>query len=237
MRVYPNSLSPCWTTVCLIVVLCWQPAFAQDISLHGALTTDYVYRGVSNSDEHGAVQAAIDLETASGVFAGIWASTTDLVTGNRYRPREVDYYLGYVRYFGNDWSATVSVNRYSYPGDRGNVDYDYTEYAAILGYDDRIWLEYNHTNALFGHDSTARNVELLSSWPLGQTLSLSAGLGYFDVSDAVGSGYWYWQAGVTRPFGWLEADIRYHDTASVPMRFVADRLVDPRLVLTLSVQY
>ena len=143
---------------------------AQEFTFYGALTSDYVYRGVSNSDEHAAVQLGLDIGTDIGFFGGIWASSTDITTGDRNRAREVDFYFGYVHYFENDWSASLSVNRYTYPVAEGNVAYDYNEWAAIIGFKNRLWFEVDYTDSVFGHDKPAYNLEVLASWPLPASL-------------------------------------------------------------------
>ena len=212
-------------------------ARAQEFTVYAALTTDYVYRGISYSDEHAAAQLAIDVSGDAGFFGGVWASTTDLTSGTRNRSLEVDYYIGYVRYFDNDWSTSLSVNRYTYPGGDGNVDYDYNELAAVFGFDDRLWFELDYTDSLFGHDEAAYNVEVSASWPLPSLLTFSTSVGYYDVSETAGNGYSHWQVGISRPLAWLSVDLRYHDTSNVPARISPAHLADSRIALTLSAAF
>ena len=212
-------------------------AQAQELTVYAALTSDYVYRGVSNSDEHAAVQLGLDVGSDAGLFAGVWASTTDITTGGRHRPREVDYYVGFLQHFDNDWSASVSINRYTYPAADSNVDYNYNELATVISYHDRVWLEVDYTDSVFGHGEQATNFELLVSWPLPASLALATGAGYFDVSKIAGSAYSYWQIGVSRPLGWVTADLRYHYTSNVPVLIGPTDLADARVVLTFSVAF
>ena len=84
-------------TLCLLAFgAMFDCAYAQKFTIYGALTSDYVCRGVSNSDEHAAVQLGLEVSTDSGFFGGIWASTTDITNGDRHRAREVDYYFGHI---------------------------------------------------------------------------------------------------------------------------------------------
>ena len=225
-------------TLCLLALgTLFDCAHAQDFTIYGALTSDYVYRGVSNSDEHAAVQLGLDISTDSGFFGGIWASTTDITSGDRNRAREVDYYFGYVRYFGKDWSTSLSINRYSYPGADGSVNYDYDEVATIIGFKDRFWFEIDYTDTLFGHNEPAYNLEALANWPLPELLTLSTGIGYFDISKFAGKAYSYWQVGISRPLRWMTIDLRYHDTADVPAEISRADLADSRVVLTISAAF
>lgn len=229
-------LLPLLSGASVFAVVC---AEAQEFTFHGALTSDYVYRGVSNSDEGAALQLGVDMSTEIGFFAGVWASTTDITTGNRSRnrDREVDYYVGYVRYFDNDWSASLSVNRYTYPGATGDVNYDYNEFSGIVGFDGRVWLELDYTDSVFGHDAAAYNIEILANWPLPFDLLLATGVGYFDVSRFAASDYSHWQVGISRSLAWATFDIRYHDTDDVPTRVSPNNLADPRIVLSISAAF
>jgi len=51
-------------------------AKAQDVSANVALTSDYVFRGVSQTQEDPAISAGVDL-TRNGFYAGGWASNVD----------------------------------------------------------------------------------------------------------------------------------------------------------------
>ena len=212
-------------------------ATAQEFTIYGALTSDYVFRGISASDEHAAAQLGLDVSSEIGFFGGVWASTIDIKSATRNRSLEVDYYLGYVHYFENDWSTSLSINRYTYPEADGNVSYDYNELAAVIGYNERLWFEINYTDSLFGHGMPAYNYEVLASWTLPALMTLSAGVGYFDVSELAGNGYSYWQLGISRPLGWASIDLRYHDTNNVPARISPPNLADPRIVLTISAAF
>ena len=93
------------------------PINAAEVTSYALLTTDYVYRGVSLSDEHGAVQFGVDVGLESGVYFGIWGSTVDIGGGTpRQRDREVNYYLGYAYDSSQKWTIGANVVAYSYPG-------------------------------------------------------------------------------------------------------------------------
>ena len=224
-----------WAAALACTVVGSNGALAADVSVHAVLTSDYVYRGFSYSDEGPALQLGVDVESDAGFYAGVWGSTTDITTGNGKRSLEIDYYIGYVRYFDDDWSAALALNHYSYPGATGQFDYDYEELSFIVAYRERIWLEFDYTDAVFGHDAPARNLELLVSQPLGGQFSASFGAGIFDLTEWNGDIYWHWQAGVSRPIGPFMVDLRYFDTDRNPSSPVAEDLTDARIVLTLGV--
>ncbi|MGA1561914.1 MAG: TorF family putative porin, partial [Gammaproteobacteria bacterium] len=48
-----------------------------DLSGNMALTSNYIWRGVSQSDDDPAIQGGLDLAHESGVYAGVWASNVE----------------------------------------------------------------------------------------------------------------------------------------------------------------
>ena len=55
-------------------------ASAATFSGNVAVATDYVFRGVSQTQERPAIQGGFDAAFDSGFFAGIWASHVDFGT-------------------------------------------------------------------------------------------------------------------------------------------------------------
>ncbi len=103
------------------------PAFAQvEVSGNIALTTDYVFRGISQTDESPAIQGGLDASFGdSGVYAGTWASNINFGTGGANM--ELDVYGGYKFDLG-PVAMDVGVIGYLYPGaaDSG-AELDYYE--------------------------------------------------------------------------------------------------------------
>jgi uncharacterized protein (TIGR02001 family) len=192
---------------------------AAEVTGYGVLTSDYVFRGVTYSDGHAAVQAGADVALESGLYLGVWGSSVDISGGpNRQRDLQVNYYLGYNHELRREWSVGANAVFYTFPGTEGDVDYDFVEYSVIANYDDRFWIEYAHSPDLFHSGRDTHTFELYAEWPLPADLMLGGGAGYYDVSELAGSGYTYWQLGVTRSFGRIDLDLRYHDTSrAVPI--------------------
>lgn len=192
---------------------------AAEVTGYGVLTTDYVFRGVTYSDGHAAVQAGADVALDSGLYLGAWGSSVDISGGSaRQRDLQVNYYFGYNHELRPDWSVGANAVLYTFPGTEGDVDYDFIEYSVVANYDDRFWIEYSHSPDLFDSGRDTHNFDLYAEWPLPAQLMLGGGAGYYDVSELTGSGYAYWQLGVTRSLGRIDVDLRYHDTSrAVPI--------------------
>src|SRR5262245_28439477 len=98
------------------------PAQAGDnqlaLSATTAFTTDYIFRGVSNSHRNPAVQPEFDA-TYGMFYAGIWGSNTNASPDNV----EIDYYAGITPKWGIA-TFDIAALYYTFPG---ATDLDYFE--------------------------------------------------------------------------------------------------------------
>jgi len=103
-----------------------------------ALTSDYKFRGISQSNEDIAIQGGFDLSHESGFYIGTWGSSVDFDTddGDYDGSLELDAYIGYGADIGDSgWSYDVGYLYYAYPGDEGEEG-DYQELYFGLGWND-----------------------------------------------------------------------------------------------------
>lgn len=80
-----------------------------------AVTSDYLFRGLSQTWGHPAIQGGADLSLDNGFSAGTWASS---VSDNSYPngSMEWDVYASYGRAITGDWSWRAGIYGYLYPG-------------------------------------------------------------------------------------------------------------------------
>lgn len=106
----------------------------EGLSANASVTSNYLWRGVSQTDDGAAVQGGIDYEHASGFYAGTWASNVDFGDDASY---ELDFYLGFGGEFGDGFGYDVGYIYYAYP-DSSEVDsdneYDFGEIYGSLSY-------------------------------------------------------------------------------------------------------
>ena len=238
MRVQFPSPAPGQIAAFLTSLFFGSFAFAAEFAGYAVLTTDYVYRGVTYSDSHGAAQLGGEFSLNSGLYFGAWGSTIDIGRGaGRQRDLEVDYYVGYGHDISNKLSVGANLVSYNFPGAEGPFDYDYIEYSLAGNYNDRVWLEYSYSPDLFHSGLSTQNIALYTEWQMAGQLTLGAGAGFYDVSKLAGSDYSYWQLGVTRSFGIVDIDLRYFDTSDwVPFISTPDRAQE-RIVLSARIQF
>ena len=186
-------------------------AMAEDSPFSGnvALTTDYLARGITQTDHRGAIQGGFDYVNPNGFFAGAWGSNiswlTDVGTNNKCNGAglELDTYAGYTASFATDFTYTVGFLRYNYCGELapGAVSANTNELNGSIGWK---WLSVKYSRSftnLFGFaDSAGSNyLELNGSYTLeGPAIGLSAHYGKQNVSG-VNSGWGYSDYNVKLP--------------------------------------
>ncbi len=94
------------------------------ISANVALTTDYIYRGVSQTSGGPAIQGGFDYAHESGFYLGTWASSITFDDAV-----EIDYYGGFAGSLTDSVDYDIGFLYYDYPG---NTDSDFLELYASL---------------------------------------------------------------------------------------------------------
>ena len=185
-------------------------ASAQDakVTVNAAVTSDYVFRGFSQTNEDPAVQAGVDL-TVGSFYAGAWASNVDFGDNTE---AEIDLYGGF-RGEAKGYAWDVGVVTYLYaPG--ANGDYDYVELKAAVSRavgPVTAGAAVYFSPDFFGADEEATYIEGNIAFAPANKWTVSAAVGkqFLDVS----TDYATWNVGVGYAFtDNLVADVRYHDT-------------------------
>ncbi|WP_271166888.1 TorF family putative porin [Hansschlegelia plantiphila] len=103
-----------------------------DIAFGVKLTSDYVFRGITNSKGNPAVQGYAELQAFDWIYAGIWSSSVDFSSKYGYSDpsSEVDLYGGF-RHTWDYFSLDIGGLYYWYPGEKGPArETDYWEIFA-----------------------------------------------------------------------------------------------------------
>ena len=117
-------------------------AFADGHSPHSlsanvTLTSDYVYRGISQTNEGPALQGGFDYSHESGFYLGVWASNLEFNGPTDNDPSlEIDVYGGISGEFQNGIGWDVGALYYAYPDQNEDTanDYDFLEFYGSLSY-------------------------------------------------------------------------------------------------------
>ncbi|HZF98865.1 MAG TPA: TorF family putative porin [Pseudoxanthomonas sp.] len=180
--------------------------------------SDYVFRGVSQTDEKPAAQVGFTYTAPVGFYAGLWASNVDF--GDEGPDIELDAFVGYNTDLNDQWNLDLSVVRYTYH--KGGDDYgdiDYNEYIAKVSYaaTDKIALTgliaYAKDYGNAGTDEFYYN--LGSSLDVGNGFSVNLGAGYTTLEEDDGGArvdYFDGSLSVSRDFGPVNASLGYYGT-------------------------
>ena len=155
------------------------------LSFNVGATTDYRYRGISQSRLKPAVQGGIDYADKSGFYVGAWGSSIKWIKdAGGDASAELDLYAGYKGAVG-DVSYDLGFLRYEYPSNQLAVSANTNEIygAATFG---PATLKYSHAiSNLFGfaNSKSSYYVDLSGTFDLGSGFSLVPHVGYQSVKN------------------------------------------------------
>jgi uncharacterized protein (TIGR02001 family) len=201
------------------------PASAQDakVAFNVGVTSDYVFRGYSQTNEDPAIQGGVDL-TAGSFYAGAWASNVDFGDDT---DAEVDVYGGY-RTEAAGFALDFGVIGYLYAGEPDGADYNYAEFKAAasraVGPATFGAAVYYSPDFFGAADKEATYAEVNAAFSPAPKWTISGAVGqqWLDVSDD----YLTWNAGVGYALSDnLSADARYYDTDVDGVPAAEDRFV------------
>lgn len=146
-----------------------------ETSSNVTLVSDYIFRGISQTNEDPAIQGGIDLTSNAGWYAGVWGSNIGFGDGSL----EADIYGGW-RYISDaSWSFDVGAIRYIYPGgNNADSEFNYNEVYTHLSYQDAT-LSVVYSDDYFGAGvNQFVYVAVSYSYPIAEQLSLELSTGF-----------------------------------------------------------
>jgi uncharacterized protein (TIGR02001 family) len=225
-----------------------EPSLLKNFSGTAAITSDYVFRGLSQTDENPALQVGFDYKHPSGFYAGVWGSNVaDYISEGNV---ELDLYAGYKKEIMENLTLDLSVIYYWYPSDSQSPEKDYFEGHVGLGYaftklplEPNLGVAFNYSPDFYGEDGNGYWVagtlrltlpyqfglgfELGKQWVQGdRTTGNGAGLNGGDGYD-----YLYWRIGLSKELLGFTLDLSYYDTNESEY---FGKIGDDRIVFTIS---
>ncbi|MEO1766568.1 TorF family putative porin [Thiobacter aerophilum] len=217
------------------------PAFADNaapLTANVGITSDYVFRGVSQTQGGPAIQGGIDYAHPSGFYVGTWASNVSWVsvrsfkdsngtvtTGDPFKENnsmEWDFYGGYKASAG-DFGYDLGVITYYYPGNKtaGAKSPDTTE-VYLGGSWKFLSVKYSHVvseNFIGWYDFTnnrntrgSHYLELNANYDLGGGWGVLGHVGHQTVKHVGDASYTDWKVGVSKDVGFGVITLAYTDT-------------------------
>lgn len=164
----------------LLAGLALAPTTFAEVEVSGnvAISTDYRFRGISQTDRSPAISGGFDAAWDNGFYVGTWASNVTF-SGAAI---EMDYYAGFGGQMNENLSYDVGVLWYNYPEDDSDPDLDYFEVYGSLAFGDAtVGLAYSPD--YFAETDTFFYVYGEYSFSLAENISLDLHVGYNDIKD------------------------------------------------------
>jgi len=173
-----------------------------------ALTSDYVWRGQTQTDHGVAVQGSLDY-TWNFLTVGTWLSNVTAGAGNT----EIDVYLSAKKEFSKDLAISLGVTHYAYK----NLPTNNTNEFALTLESKYANLMVAYTDDYFAKDSSSTYYQLSKSCDLSKKenlgISLAIGMTTFDSEVKVGAtDYLDYKVGITKSVNNFEYELFYTDT-------------------------
>lgn len=184
------------------------PDARADVSSTVTLSSDYDFRGMTQSALDPALAASLDWSGESGLYVGAWASNVDFGTESEL---EVDALVGYGGQINDDTGFDIGAVYYSYWPD--DDDYNYGELYAGLSYKG-LSAKFWHAPDYFNSGESAFYLEAEASIPLPQgfDLTLHAGYNHGDYWKVFYEGsYVDYSIGVAKTIGKFALGLKWID--------------------------
>ena len=183
-----------------------------------AFTTDYKFRGVSQSNTNAAVQGSLTASHDSGLYVSAWASSFANANGGL----ELDTLLGYTGSI-DDVTYDVGVMRYNYPGNDGAAGkLSYNEvYGSVSAYGAKVGV--NYSDDYFAESGKFTYVYASYAKDIYEGFGITASVGLNKFEDNAGYAkalgfagtddkYIDYKVGVTKSFEGLNFEVAYIGT-------------------------
>lgn len=203
------------------------------LSWNAAVTSDYRFRGLSQTDGKPALQLGIDYGFENGLYVGAWGSNVDFGDST---DAEVDTYIGWNRDLSDSANLDLQLVRYNYINQPSDTDYAYSEFIAKLSLHEQYGIQLGYTNGYFNESLDSLYLGLDGSWGIGNGFNLTASAGYTTVSGADYEDYADYSLGVNRDFGPVNVGLVYVGTDSSGKTNFAET-ADETVVLTIGAEF
>ncbi|WP_374482242.1 TorF family putative porin [Zoogloea sp.] len=193
------------------------PAPEHTFTSNVTLASEYIYRGIGQTNRKPAIQGGFDYAHSSGLYAGTWASNVSWLTDGSSTVSnsiEMDFYGGFKNTVG-DFGYDVGVLQYFYPGS-GYGNNPNTIEGYIAGSWTFLTLKYSHSfSDLFGWTDSKNSgyLDLTAAYELSPGLNLIGHVGRQKIhGDNSGASYTDYKLGVTKDIAGVVVGLSYINT-------------------------
>jgi uncharacterized protein (TIGR02001 family) len=215
----------------------WQSEDGQhSTSASVELSSDYVWRGYSQTDNEPALSGSFDYQHTSGLYAGAWASNVDFEINNDQAHIEMDVYAGFAGEISDTGiSYDLGVLRYIYPGtDSGN----WNEIYASMSYS-FFSLGVAHSDDVYNSNDRGTYYSLGFEYPTLAGINFETTFGYYDYDrDVFGRGNADsakdMKVGINKDLAGFNISLNYINSDGDAGEIYGDSITDGRVVFAIS---
>jgi uncharacterized protein (TIGR02001 family) len=189
-----SVLSPVTTGLLLALA---SPTQAATFNGSSSLTTDYVWRGTTQTQGDPAVQAGFRAAAGNGLYGAVWGSNVEFAP-ETHANSELDVTVGWGGALSNDWALDVNLTHYRYPST--TVDLDWTEAIGTVTWKQNYWAQLSYSTEALATDETGAYAQLGAKFPLSEQVRLEAAAGCYWLDDAYNASYAHAQLGAVWAF-------------------------------------
>lgn len=209
-----------------------------------ALTSDYVWRGSSQTAGDPALQGSLKWTTTRGFYAQVWGSNVEFASAAS-ATSEFDANIGWAGTFASEWAWDANLTHYRYPA--AGVDLNWTELNGTLTYASNYAVALAWSDEALGVDGDGLNLLASAKFPLSERFRFEGGIGHYLLDDPNGDGqdddHSYglisavWVVPVQSGAPALEARVSVHDTDQHAETLFGHSLTGSRVEAALSVNF
>lgn len=203
----------------------------ENFSANVALTSNYLFRGITISDDKPAVSGGFDWGY-NGFYIGTWASSIAAVETEAL---EIDYYAGYTGEF-KGFAYSLDFLYYDYPGEASSSnpadigDLAYFEYGGSLAYtfdsmlSPTLGMLILHSPDFYAETGKATAYESFLDLSLTDDIALGLTLGTQRLDDKYNpvDSYTYYGVDLTKSLGNFAITVGYSNTDNDGEKFQGD---------------
>jgi len=183
------------------------------------LTSDYVWRGTSQTREKPAIQGGLKYTHGSGLYASVWGSNVKFKPDNG-AASEFDIALGWSGKLAQDWALDVYYLRYQYPG--SDIGLNWNEVNAAVTWRDNYWLAVGHSTNAMASKTRGTYALVCARYPINETWRMEGMLARYFLDSAYADSYTHGSVGVVWAFkAPFEARLTLHGTDSAAKRLLS----------------
>lgn len=198
------------------VLVLGSPLALADVSGTVAVTSDYLFDGITQTKNEAALQGSIDWSAESGLYVGAWSSMVDFGAGTDSE-LELDTYIGYS--WGGDINFDAGFVRYTYLDNKlgsSADDGDYDELYFGVNFGENTSVKYWYARDYFGLDVKTHRVKVNHNIPLTDALTLGLEYTWGDYDEVIDDTINHFRVGIGTSINNIDLDLSYHKTDADP---------------------